>query len=272
MNNIINPIFLTDSYKLSHIHLEVPGIHYIYSNFTPRHTTLFEQLLDGDFNGEIVLFGLQAAIKEILIDSWNNGFFNRDKNDVINDAKRILVPYIGDYDFSHFEKLHDLGYLPIKIKALKEGSLSSAGVPYFTITNTVPEFEWLVNYLESILSAQIWKPLTVATLSRQFRLLSNKYALLTNDSIEGTEWQNHDFSFRGQPEWNSSASAGAAWLTSSMGTDNVPSLMYIEKNYNQNVGEKPVAGSVIASEHSISACNIQYFINKARQENLDINF
>lgn len=266
MNAAANPVGYSDSYKLSHIRLEIPGINMIYSNLTPRNTHYMESIYP-NFDGKIVLFGLQAALKKIFINQWNEGFFKLPKSQAIADMKRILDPYIGEYDMTHFEELHDLGYLPIEIKALKEGSVIKAGIPYFTIKNTLPKFEWLTNYLETILSSEIWKPMTIATISRQFRLLANKYAMKTTGSIAGVEFQNHDFSMRGQDSAEAAAASGAGWLTSTLGTDNVPSLMWIEQYYNQDVGKNPVAGSVTASEHSLATSAIQFFITKKRKEN-----
>lgn len=250
----INPIFLTDSYKLSHIRFESKGVQEIYSNFTPRFTKYFEAEYT-DFDGNIVWFGLQYALKTIH-DLWDQNFFKQDKATVIQQARRVLMPYIGMDNLKHFEALHDLGHLPIVVRSLPEGSLVTKGIPCFTIKNTDPNFQWLPNYLETILSAQLWKPMTVATVSRQFRLLSNEYALKTNGTTDGTEFQNHDFSFRGQSGWESSAINGAAFLLSSWGTDNIPALWALETYYNANIENEPIAFSVPAGEHSVTTLGI----------------
>lgn len=250
----INPILLTDSYKLSHKSMEVPGTSKIYSNFTPRSTKYFKKLFN-DFDDHIVWYGLQAFIKKILIDTWNDNFFDRPKSEVIEEAKKILMPYIGMSDLSHFEKLHDLGYLPIKIKALKEGQLVTPGIPCLTIENTEEGFEWLPNYLETIISAELWKPMTVATIAKQFYDLSNKFADETCDNREHVMFQNHDFSFRGQSSFESSASTGSAFLIYSRGTNNVPALDFINRYY----GNGEYANSIIAGEHSVTTLGINYF-------------
>jgi nicotinamide phosphoribosyltransferase len=248
-------VFLTDSYKMSHYDFTVPGTEVIYSNFTPRFTKYMKKLYPG-FDDNIVWFGLQGAIKDILIKTWTDTFFALPKDQVIDQMKRILTPYINMTDFSHFEKLHDLGYLPIEIKSLPEGALVKPNVPCFTIKNTHPDFQWLPNYLETILSAQIWKPMTVATVGRVFRKLVNERALKTTGSLEGTDFQLHDFSFRGQSGYQSSAANGAGFLLSSWGTDNIPALLSLEQNYGASVDKEPVGFSVPAGEHSVTTLGI----------------
>ena len=252
----INPILLSDSYKLSHIIFTSKGVKTIYSNFTPRFTHYLEDRFP-NFDGKLVWFGLTATLKQVLIESWKENFFLKDKEEVIQEAKDILGPYIGMEDFSHFEDLHDLGYMPIEIKALSEGSLISKGTPCFTIKNTHEDYQWLPNYLESILTVQLWKVMTVATIGRLFKLVSEKYALKTTGSVEGTEFQNHDFSFRGQSGFESGGAAGAAFLISSKGTDNISALQYIRSYYNTDVNKTPVAFSIPAGEHSVTTLGIQ---------------
>lgn len=260
----INPIFLTDSYKLSHIKFTSPGVEQIYSNFTPRFINYMQQRFN-TFDGGIVCFGLQAALQKIIIEYWQVNFFDRNKSEVITEAKRILFPYIGMEDFSHFEQLHDLGYLPIHIKALPEGSVITAGIPCFTITNTHLDFQWLPNYLESVLSAEVWKPMTTATIGRTFKKLVAKHALETTGSESNADFQLHDFSFRGQSGIESGAASGAGFLLSTLGTDNVPSIAFMEHYYDANIETDNIAYSVPASEHSVTTLGIQTEASKLRE-------
>src|SRR5690606_39412225 len=115
--------------------------------------------------------------------------------------------YLGkdSVPIGHFEELWELGYLPIEIKALPEGSTVNLRVPMLTIKNTHPDFAWLTNYLETVMSCELWKPITTATLRRENRKMVNQYAIETTGTIAGTELQVHDFSF-----WGMSGSADAA--------------------------------------------------------------
>lgn len=260
----MNPLFATDSYKLSHKSMSIPGTQYIYSNLTFRFDKYFEKYYP-NFDHKAVWFGLQAFIKKTLIKQWNEEFFNKPKAEVLNELK-LLTSAFAMTDFSHFEALHDLGYLPIEIKSLPEGSLINMGTPALTIVNTHPDFQWLTNYLESVISAEIWKPTTVATIGREFRNLSNKWALKTTGSIEGTDFQNHDFGYRGTANTESSAACGAGFLLSTLGTDNIPAIDFVGRYYNTDVVENPVAFSIPAGEHSVTTLGINYYNAEDKQQ------
>ena len=130
-----NPMLLTDFYKISHRIMSENGIEKTYSTFTPRGS----RIEDID---EVVFFGLQGFIKEYLIEYFNDNFFNRNKKEVIAEYKRIIKYTLGDNcaDTEHIEKLHDLGYLPIRIRAVKEGTVIPVKVPPFTNENTNNDF------------------------------------------------------------------------------------------------------------------------------------
>jgi nicotinamide phosphoribosyltransferase len=136
----VSPILLSDSYKQFHWMMYPKGITKLYSNMTPRS---FKHLK----TDEAVWFGLQYYIKEYLLNQWNENFFKKPKDEVVKEYKRFHK-YFSFYDMptEHIEKLHDLGYLPIKIKALPEGSLVKEKVPFFTITNTTSEYIRIVFY------------------------------------------------------------------------------------------------------------------------------
>lgn len=252
----INPLLLTDSYKLSHKGFMTEGTEVIYSNLTPR-SSKYLPVNKEDFDGKIVWFGLQAVLKQ-TIDLWNENFFNRPKAEVIAETKRMLDAYLGvdAVDTHHFEELHDLGYLPVVIKSLPEGSRVDIKVPVMTIQNTDERFAWLTNYLETYLSAQLWKPSTVATIIHQYRSLANKFALETVGSIAGTEFQIHGFEFRGMSGWQDAAACAAGFLLSTSGTDTIPALPYLEQYYNTDVTKEFIATSVPASEHSLASTGI----------------
>lgn len=256
MPNYINPMLLTDSYKLSHIKFTSEGVQTIYSNFTPRFTDYLEAKFK-NFDGGIVWFGIQAAVQKIFVEYWEEGFFKRNKDEVIGEAKTLLSRYIGMDDFKHFEALHDLGYMPICIKSLPEGCVVSKGLPCFTITNTHPDYQWLPNFLESVLSAEVWKPMTTATIGRAMKSMVVKAAIKTTGDASGADFQLHDFSFRGQSGIESGAASGAGFLLSTMGTDNIPSIAYLQHYYDADIKRDEIAYSVPAGEHSVTTLGIQ---------------
>jgi nicotinamide phosphoribosyltransferase len=93
----------------------------------------------------VVAFGFQAFIKKYLIEYFNENFFNRSKLSVVTEYSRIISATLGvsNPDTKHLEELHDLGYLPVKISALAEGTLTPLRVPMLVIENTNPKFFWL---------------------------------------------------------------------------------------------------------------------------------
>lgn len=262
----INPfLYHTDSYKVSHINFEINGVKEIYSNFTPRFSKYIEQMLGDAFDGKYVVFGIQWMLFRLHATA-KKGFFDRPKDEVIAEMKATHGSYIGVEEFKHFEALHDLGYLPVVVKTLDEGSVVNVGVPFLTIRNTIEGFEWLPNYLETLFSCDLWKQLTIATIARSFRLISNKYAIETTGSTAGTEFQNHDFGLRGQGTPESSAIVGAGFLTSSCGTDNIPALWACDYMYDSaNSDVNFLAGSVPAGEHSVTTLGILAEQKKAEQ-------
>ena len=189
--NDISPLHLIDGYKIDHRRQYPEGTEFVYSNLTPRK---FRIPVD-----RAVFFGLQAFVKNHLIEEWNRLFFNQPKEVVVSRYARRIKNYLGNSNisFEHIEALHDLGYLPIRIKALDEGSVVKANIPVLTITNTDPRFFWLTNYFETILSNAIWKPMTSATIARQYLKLLTEYAEITGSDPDMIQFQAHDFSFRG---------------------------------------------------------------------------
>lgn len=249
----INPLLAIDFYKVDHRRQYPPNTTEIYSNFTARSTKPCANI-GIDFDNQVVMFGLQGFIKEYLLDFWDK-FFSGDCNDWIKHYKAVIESGLGIKDFNcdHLKSLHNLGYLPIRIKAIREGNLVPIGVPLFTIVNTHPDFFWLTNYLETLISSCLWKPITSATLAFEFRKLFEYYAKLTGSPEEFVLYQGHDFSFRGMSGIEDAVLSGAAHLTSFRGTDTVPALTYLAENY--EVDAPYIVGqSIPATEHSVMTC------------------
>lgn len=242
----MNPLLLADFYKVSHYAQYPKGTEFVYSNFTARKSRI---------NGidEIVFFGLQYFVKEYLIEQFNKDFFKKPKKKAIAEYKRILDYSLGkdSVDTKHIEELHDLGYLPLEIRALPEGSKVPIRVPMLTMINTLPQFYWLTNYVESIMSAILWQPITSATISNRYREILDRWASKTSTQEDFVNWQGHDFSFRGMGGLESAMMSGAGHLLNFTGTDTIPALVFLEKYYNANVEKELIGGSVPATEHSV---------------------
>jgi nicotinamide phosphoribosyltransferase len=240
----MNPLLLTDGYKTGH-HQQYPkGTTLVYSNFTPRSNKYAPKGCD-----QVVSFGQQMVVKQIH-EAFQNEFFSKPKDEVCGEMKRELSLYLGtDYDVSHFEALHDLGYLPIHVKAIEEGTLVPIKVPVLTIYNTHPDFYWVTNYLETIISNLLWKPMTSATIAHTYRKVLTKWQEKT-DAEKGwfIDWQGHDFSMRGMDSIEATIASGLGHLTSFSGTDSLPAIGGARKYYGET---EFVGGSVNATEHSV---------------------
>jgi len=232
----MNPLLLVDSYKIHHNRMYPDGMTKLYSNLTPRKSRI--QGVD-----KVVVFGIQHFVLEYLIKKFNNDFFKISKEDVISEYKRHC-----QVDTKHIEDLWDLGYLPIEIKSLKEGSLCPIGVPLLTITNTHPKFAWLVNYLETLISCSLWQPITSATIANEYKKILNRYAIETTGNTDGVQWQGHDFSMRGMSSSESAILSGMGHLLSFTGSDTIPAIYQLEKSYKAS---GLIGASVPASEHSV---------------------
>lgn len=264
----MNPFLATDGYKTGHHKMYPQGTSLVYSNFTPRN---LKHAPEGVTH--VVSFGQQMVMKQIKemfdkdffkttqrnhsldaqkhLDNFDaTNYISKLKQEVCGEIKKEYSMYLGtDYDVSHIEQLWDLGYLPIKVKSLPEGTLVPIGVPVLTIYNTKPEFYWLTNFLETLISNLLWKPMTSATIAHQYKKNLSKWALKTDEnSIGFVEFQGHDFSMRGLDSIEATISSGLGHATSFMGSDSLPVIHGARKFY----GETDfVIGSVNATEHSV---------------------
>jgi nicotinamide phosphoribosyltransferase len=136
------------------------------------------------------------------------------------------------------------GVLPLRIKAVKEGSVVAAQNAIVTIENTDPEFYWLTNWAETVL-LQVWYPVTVATLSRAIKQILGEALVRTGDPAL-LDSKLHDFGFRGVSSRESAAIGGAAHLFNFLGTDNLAAIELLRQYY---AADMP-GFSIPASEHS----------------------
>ena len=242
----MNPLLLTDGYKVDHRRQYPDQTTLVYSNWTPRKSRM-------ENVEEVVFFGLQYFIKKYIIEDFNKHFFGQPKAEVVKKYARRINNYLGENQVGtkHIEDLHDLGYIPMVFKALPEGSSIPIRVPMFTMYNTKADFFWLTNYFETLLSAVIWMPCTSATIAKQYRTILDKYAKETSSIPEFVDWQGHDFSMRGMAGIEAATTSAAGHLLSFTGTDTIPSIEFFEEYYNANSDTELIGGSVAATEHSV---------------------
>lgn len=240
----MNALLLTDGYKTGH-HQQYPsGTEEVYSNWTPRSNKYAPKGCD-----KVVSFGQQFVFKW-LHNYFQENFFSKPKAQVCKELKEELSMYLGsDYDVTHYEELHDLQYLPIKVKSLPEGVEVPVRVPMLTVVNTDKKFFWITNFLETILSTMLWQPMTSATIALQFKRIFKKWNLTTDkDNLAFIDFQGHDFSMRGMGGLQSAISSGMGHSAVFSGSDTLPVIRSLREYYN---AQGFVVGSVNATEHSV---------------------
>ncbi len=239
----MNPFFATDGYKVGH-HRQYPkGTVKVYSNFTPRSLKHAPEGVK-----QIVSIGQQMMMR-FIVELFDEHFFSEPVT-VCEDIKEEYSLYLNtDYDVTHIEELWSLGYLPIKVKALPEGTLVNPGIPVLTITNTEDAQFWLPNFLETLLSNLLWKMMTSATIALKYKKLMLKYAKKTDpNNIGFVDYQGHDFSMRGLDSLFAAMSSGLGHASLFIGSDSIPTIHAARKYYDAT---ELIVASVNATEHSV---------------------
>ena len=244
-----NSLFYTDGYKIGHKKMLAKGTTRLYGTWIPRSTKHAPKGVT-----KIVSFGQQLAVRW-LHDEFTENFFALSKDEAMEFGKDMSM-YLGmDYDSTHFGELHDLGYLPIRVKALPEGIETDPNVPHMTFINTVDGFGWLTLYLETIISSLAWKPSTSATLALRYRRNLVEWVTKTDPANSWLiPFLCHDFSARGLSPWDM-LSSGLGHATSFRGSDTIVCIPAARYFYDEPKNEVCI-NSVNASEHSVSTTKI----------------
>lgn len=258
---MLNPMFMTDGYKLDHRRQYPKGTEYVYSNWTARGSRVKGV-------NDVTFFGLQYVIKKRLMEDFER-FFAADVDEVCAEYQSMLDNYLGPNDIGtdHIRALHNLGYIPLEFKALPEGTQVPLRVPMLTIENTHPDFFWLTNYFETILSAELWMPMTSATVASRIRGMLNEWAVKTTGTTEGVGFSGHDFSMRGMAGLDAAVISAMGHLVAFTGTETVPVLSQIQEYYPMTGF---LAGTVPATEHSVMCAGGQEDERETFQRLLDL--
>lgn len=245
-----NPLILIDFYKATHAEQYPEGFTRIYSPGTPRMSRLDDII-------EVVYFGGQGYAKTILIDAFNNYFFNRSEEEVMTEYNHCVGNPLGRgaYGEEKIRNLHRLGYLPIAMYAVPEGTATKIGVPQSVFVNTHPGFAWLTNTLETSFSSYIWHIQISAEVGKRYRKIVQKYRDMSCDEGIRTARLLGDFSMRGQHCPESATTSSAAWLLSFVNTATVPAIKWLEENYNCNTDTDEVGYGAVSFEHSTVTSN-----------------
>ena len=238
MVNITDNIILkSDSYKYSH-----------YLQYTETMTYMFDYMesrgndtkTDKHVLNATKFFGLQYYVKKYLSEPITQ--------QMIDEAETIITAQGLPFNREGWELIlneHN-GYIPIRIRAVKEGSVIPAHNVLMTIESTDERLPWVVGWIETLLM-KVWYPTTVATMSYAIHELLEHYMNATADNNDKLPFMLQDFGYRGVSSEESAGIGGMAHLMNFKGTDTVAAVLYAKEYYNA----KDVAGySIPASEHS----------------------
>lgn len=245
--------FDSDGYKLGHAEMYANCTTKVYSNLTPRSDKIHRTKSTRYYDGKLIWIGGQGATREIY-EKWQR-FFAMPKAEAVAEFTEYVDMYLGEGVVPSFRlaQLHDLGYLPLEIKTLDEGTKVPMGVPVLTITNTVGHAFWLVNFLETLTSSLTWKTPTNCTIAGEYKAMLKDFAVRTGCDLAGVMFQAHDFSARGMSGPEDAARSGLAHIAHFLGTDTLSAIQYARKYYGATGF---VAASVPATEHAVSSNNI----------------
>lgn len=229
-----NLILSTDSYKLTHASMYPEGTTHVYSYLEARR---------GAAHQDIVFFGLQPLLRKLA------GAVVTAQD--VTEAKHLTDAHLGpgifnEEGWNRIVEVHG-GYLPVRIRALPEGTVVPQGNVMMTVENTDSQLPWLTNALESLL-LHVWYPITVASLSRSVKEMFAERLKDAGAPLDGLDFMLHDFGYRGVSSDESAEIGGAAHLVNFQGTDTVLAITFLQAMY--GAYEMP-AFSVPATEHSV---------------------
>ena len=244
----MNSILKTDFYKVTHMLQYRDNITHFTSYLTPRGSRF--QSID-----KMVVFGIANFVNEYLFKGFNEEFFNAEWPLVRNEVVEVLENGLGypqrlvNNTLIKIGALHNLGYLPIEINGLPEGTLCPMQVPAIEIRSTHPDFAWVAQSIESILSCEFWHPAISATMALEYKKIAKAaYDKTVDDDISHMTAM-CDFSMRGQESYDSAVASGAAFLTSFYNCSTIESRRYIRENYNDTKPER--VNGLTSTEHSV---------------------
>ena len=240
----MNTLLLSDTYKQTHSRMYPNGLTKLVSYWVPR-KSMFKN------TDTMVFFGLQAFIKEYLLNYFQKNFFDMPLEDVMYEYTYYMNIQLGsdNYDEDNIMKLHKLGYLPLQIRAIPEGTFVTMGVPCIELTNTHPDFAWVVQWIECILQAELWRPCTHATVGNMYRRIAERFYDKTVENGNAAMAMS-DFGMRGMSCIEDSTRTSAAWLLSFDKTSTIPALKYLDTMYNADCKDNHIGIGAVSTEHS----------------------
>lgn len=255
-------ILMSDFYKQAHAEQYPEGITKLISYATARMTRMPKEML-GD---KLTVFGIQSYVKDFLIERFNDTFFNVPLEEAMAEYEMVIgdtfpLEYVNT---GKFEALHKLGYLPVEVGCLAEGTRvpiragyelpeGQCQVPFMYIVNTHPDFPWITEFLESVTSSEVWYPMAIANQAFYYRDIVNKWYDITGMPKQARKSAISEFGFRGGKSSDAAIKASSAFLTSFNKTATIPAIKYMHDYYGDPI--KEIGGGMISTEHSVMCSN-----------------
>ena len=237
----------SDSYKQCHPVMYPDNQEYLVSYLTPR------KAMNENFP-KMVVYGVQPFIFDMM-DAFD-GFFAMPLEWAMYDYDKYIDTHLGldNVARDRIIELHELGYLPLEIRALPEGTVVNMGVPIVEMRNTHPRFAWLVQWVECLLQTEVWPMCAYATVGWEYHKVAEKYYKMTAPGADPFMAM-ADFGFRGMSCMEDATRCSASWLLSFNKTSTIPALPYLDDYYNADCAKNKIGIGAVSTEHSVMAAN-----------------
>ena len=237
----------SDSYKQCHPLMYPDNQEELVSYLTAR------KAMDENFS-KMVVYGIQPFIIDMA--RAFDEFFTTPLNQVMDEYDYYIGAHlgIGNVARNRIIELHELGYLPLEIRAMPEGTVINMGIPIVEMRNTHPRFAWLVQWVECLLQTEVWPMCAYATVGWEYHKVAEKYYNMTTPYADPFMAM-ADFGFRGMSCLEDATRCSASWLLSFNKTSTIPALPYLDDYYNANCVETHIGLGAVSTEHSVMAAN-----------------
>ena len=237
----------SDSYKQCHPKMYPDNQECLVSYLTPR------KAMNEDFP-KMVVYGVQPFIFDMM-DAFDS-FFAMPLEWAMYDYDKYICVHLGldNVARDRIIELHELGYLPLEIRALPEGTVVNMGVPIVEMRNTHPRFAWLVQWVECLLQTEVWPMCAYATVGWEYHKVAEKYYNMTAPGADPFMAM-ADFGFRGMSCMEDATRCSASWLLSFNKTSTIPALPYLDDYYNADCAKNKIGIGAVSTEHSVMAAN-----------------
>ena len=237
----------SDSYKQCHPLMYPDNQETLVSYLTPRKAM-------NEYFPKMVVWGIHPFIEDIK--QAFNEFFSLPLSRVMGEYDHYIGAHlgIGNVARDRIIELHELGYLPLEIRALPEGTIVNMGIPMVEMRNTHPRFAWVVQWVECLLQTEVWPMCAYATVGWEYHKVAKKYYEMTAPSADPFMAM-ADFGFRGMSCLEDATRCSASWLLSFNKTSTIPALPYLDDYYDARCAENKIGLGAVSTEHSVMAAN-----------------